>query len=58
VVTLPLGRLDNARLTGMTRTLLEVSVEGQLRSALTAAGYRTVRRRGDVEGALVLVATP
>jgi hypothetical protein len=58
VVSLPLGRLDNPRLTGMTRTLLEVRVEGHLRSALMAAGYRSLRRHRDIEGALVLEAAP
>jgi hypothetical protein len=56
VVTLPLSQLDNPGLTGMSRVLLEVSVEGHLRSALTGAGYRTVRRRQDIKDALVIEA--
>jgi hypothetical protein len=54
VVTLPLLRLDNPRLTDVTRTLLEASVETRLRDALHAAGYRHISRRRDVPGELVL----
>jgi hypothetical protein len=54
VVTLPLGALDAPNITGVTRQLLEASVEGRLRSALTAAGYRTISRRRDVLDTMVL----
>ena len=37
VATLPLDRLNAPHITGVTRQLLEASVEGHLRSALTAA---------------------
>jgi hypothetical protein len=57
VVTLPLDRLNDPRLTGVTRQLLEASVESHLRSALTAAGYRTISRRREVQDAMVLDAT-
>ncbi len=57
VVTLPLDRLNDPRLTGVTRQLLEASVECHLRSALTAAGYHTISRRRDVQDAMVLDAT-
>jgi hypothetical protein len=57
VVTLPLDRLNGPRITGVTRQLLEASVEGHLRSALTAAGYRTISRRRHVQDAMVLDAT-
>jgi len=57
VVTLPLDRLNDPRLTGVTRQLLEASVESHLRSALTAAGYHTISRRRDVQDAMVLDAT-
>ena len=57
VVTLPLDRLNAPRLTGVTRQLLEASVESHLRSALTAAGYRTISRRRHVQDAMVLDAT-
>jgi hypothetical protein len=57
VVTLPLDRLDDPRLTGVTRQLLEASVESRLRSVLTAAGYHTISRRRDVQDAMVLDAT-
>jgi hypothetical protein len=57
VVTLPLDGLNYPRLTGVTRQMLEASVESHLRSALTAAGYRTISRRRDVQDAMVLDAT-
>ena len=57
VVTLPLDQLNAPRLTGVTRQLLEASVESHLRSALTAAGYHTISRRRDVQDAMVLDAT-
>jgi hypothetical protein len=57
VVTLPLDQLNAPNITGVTRQLLEASVESHLRSALTAAGYRTISRRRDVQDAMVLDAT-
>jgi hypothetical protein len=54
VVSLPLERLDNPRLTGVTRTLFEASVEARLRDALHAAGYRHITRRREVPGVLML----
>ena len=57
VVTLPLDQLNAPRLTGVTRQLLEASVESHLRSALAAAGYHTISRRRDVQDAMVLDAT-
>jgi hypothetical protein len=57
VVTLPLDQLNAPHITGVTRQLLEASVEGHLRSALTTAGYRRISRRRDVQDAMVLDAT-
>jgi hypothetical protein len=57
MVTMRLDQLDAPRLTGVTRQLLEASVESHLRSALTAAGYRTISRRRNVQDAMVLHAT-
>ena len=54
VVTLPLGQLDDPRLTGVTRMLLEASAETRLRDALHAIGYRHISRRREVPGVLVL----
>ncbi len=54
MVTLPLEQLDNPRLTGVSRMLLEASVEARLRDALHAAGYRHISRRREVPGMLVL----
>ena len=54
VVTLPLKQLDNPRLTGVSRMLLEASVEARLRDALHAAGYRRISRRRELPGVLVL----
>ena len=54
IVILPLDWLSNPRLTGVTQQLLEASVESRLRTALAAAGYRTISRRPEVQHAIVL----
>ena len=55
-VSMSLGVLDHAPVTGTTRSLLEAGVEHRLREALYAAGCRTVTRR-QVPGSLVLDAS-
>ena len=57
VVTMSLAVLDQAPVTGTSRRLLEASVENRLREALYAAGFRSVRRRWDVAGSIVLDAS-
>jgi hypothetical protein len=57
VVTMSLAVLDQAPVTGTTRSLLEASVENRLREALYAAGFTSVRRRRDVVGSIVLDAS-
>src|SRR5262245_58386405 len=54
--SIPLDALDRAPLTGVTRKLIEASVENRLRQALCAAGYRWVTRRA-VAGEIVLDAS-
>jgi hypothetical protein len=54
VVSLSTETLDDRRLTGVTRMLLEAAVEMRLREALRAAGYRQIRRDRDVPGVLPL----
>jgi hypothetical protein len=56
-VSMSLGVLDHAPVTGTSRRLLEAGVENRLRAALYAAGYRIVTRRRDVPGAIVLDAS-
>jgi hypothetical protein len=58
VVSMPLAVLSNAPLTGVTRRLVEASLENRLRQALRNAGFTTVRRRGDVTDTIVLDASP
>jgi hypothetical protein len=57
VVTMSLAVLDEAPVTGTTRSLLEASVENRLRDSLYAAGFTSVRRRRDVAGSIVLDAS-
>ena len=53
---MPLAALDQASVTGTSRSLLEARIENRLREALYAAGYRTVTRR-HVTGSIVLDAS-
>jgi hypothetical protein len=56
IVSMSLDVLDQAPLTGVSRKLIEASVESRLRQALHTAGYRSVTRRA-VGGAIVLDAS-
>jgi hypothetical protein len=55
-VSMSLDALDQAPLTGVSRRLIDASVESRLRQALHTAGYRSVTRRA-VGGAIVLDAS-
>ena len=55
-VSISLEDLDRAPLTGVSRQLIEASVDSRLRLALHAAGYHVVTRRA-VVGAIVLDAS-
>jgi hypothetical protein len=54
--SISLDVLDRRPLTGVSRKLIEASVESRLRQALHMAGYRSVTRRA-VAGAIVLDAS-
>ena len=52
-VKLPTDGLDRSPLTGVSRVLVEATVETRLRNALHAAGYRRISRHVDT-AAIVL----